>query len=244
MSRARGGSHAYVVATDRAAAEGRLAWEWGQERRQSWALDRYRDLPLSQLYAERRRLARSVPPDRSAELAQARDNLARSAQDLGDLYNGAGRWSGHPAGEAARAVRHAARSYEQAQARLDGGGLGLLARRRARHELSDAAAGWERAEQAWREQGEPYARALDTNRQRLDTEVAQLAGAQQTRVDFLAQHPDVPDRLASLERDIKAPAELETSLQWRRLVALERQRHMSRALGHGIDLGADIGIDL
>ena len=40
MSRARGESHVHVVATDLRQASQRLAWAWGQERRQAWALDR------------------------------------------------------------------------------------------------------------------------------------------------------------------------------------------------------------
>ncbi len=39
MSRARGESHLYVVGPSVAEAAQRLAWAWGQERRQAWILD-------------------------------------------------------------------------------------------------------------------------------------------------------------------------------------------------------------
>jgi hypothetical protein len=71
MSRARRESHIHVVAPSIAQAAERLAWTWGQERRQGWALDRQAGKSLAELYRERAQLARSIPPDRSAELAGA-----------------------------------------------------------------------------------------------------------------------------------------------------------------------------
>ena len=43
MSRAKGQSHVYAVANDMHSAAERLVWEWAQERRQSWAIDRKPD---------------------------------------------------------------------------------------------------------------------------------------------------------------------------------------------------------
>lgn len=53
MSPARGKSHVYAVGSDIADADKRLAQDWGQERRHSWALDREGIKSLAELFQER-----------------------------------------------------------------------------------------------------------------------------------------------------------------------------------------------
>ncbi len=77
MSRARGESHVHVVAPDIRQAARRLAWAWGQERRQRWAHTQSPEERLGRLYHERQELRGSLPPDRSADLDQVRTQLAR-----------------------------------------------------------------------------------------------------------------------------------------------------------------------
>jgi hypothetical protein len=105
-----------------------LSLHRAQERRQSWALDRKSDKPLAQLYAERARLAASLPPDCSGQLRTVTDDLARADQDAADLHDGAGRWAGHPAGHAARAAKEAAVNFQRAQERAESVGLGPWSR--------------------------------------------------------------------------------------------------------------------
>jgi len=52
----------------------------------------------------------------------AQDDLARPERDTRDLYNGTGRWAGHPAGQAALATREAAADYHRAQERPESTG--------------------------------------------------------------------------------------------------------------------------
>jgi len=166
MSRARGQSHVYLVANDTANASERLVWGWGQERRQSWALDNKPARPLAQLYAERARLVASLPPDRSAQLQAARDDLARLEADLAQLYDGTGRWAAHSAGQAARAAREAAAEHQKAKERADSNGPGLRARHKAKRDLAEAGARSGQAQEAWRYWGEPQARSLEAERRR------------------------------------------------------------------------------
>ena len=105
MSRARHESHVHVVAPSVAHAAERLAWAWGQERREAWALDHQATKSLAELNHQRVQLARSIPPDRSGELADARRLLSLAEQDRRDLRQGStGRWAGTPAGHAAQAA--------------------------------------------------------------------------------------------------------------------------------------------
>ena len=75
----------HVVAPDIRQAARRLAWAWGQERRQRWAGAQSPEERLAGLYHERQELRGSLPPDRSADLDQARRQLRAVEQDIADL---------------------------------------------------------------------------------------------------------------------------------------------------------------
>ena len=119
MSRARHESHVHVVAPNPAEAAQRVAWAWGHERRQRWVLDQDRRRQLANLYIERQDLRASVPPDRSADLGQARRQLANAEQDAADLRTGTGRWAYSPAAYAARALHQAEAEHQRAAQALE-----------------------------------------------------------------------------------------------------------------------------
>jgi hypothetical protein len=177
-------------------------------------------------------------------LRTATDDLARADQDAADLHDGAGRWAGHPAGHAARAAKEAAVEYQRAQERAESLGLGPWARHKARRELKEAGAHFDRAHEAWQQWGELHARSLEAQRQRLGTDVARLAQAQREREAFLERQPDVITRLASLDHDIGASEQLEIARRRQQLLEREQQRRLHHEFGYGFDRGADLGIDL
>jgi hypothetical protein len=147
MSRARRESHVHVVAPDLGSAARHLAWAWAQERRQAWALAERREQALAQLMGERQRLLSSLPPDPSHQLDQVREEHSHVERDLSDLYEGAGRWAGTGAGDAAQALRRASAGYEEASAAL--ASHGLWAKHKARTQLDDAASRLDGAKEAW-----------------------------------------------------------------------------------------------
>ena len=191
MSRARHESHVHVVAPNPAEAAQRVAWAWGHERRQRWVLDQDRRRQLANLYIERQDLRASVPPDRSADLGQARRQLASAEQDAADLRAGTGRWAYSPGGRAAGAL-HQAEAEHQRAAQALAGDLGPWARHKARRQLREASSRLDNARQQWDRAGQPYADQLETIRDQLATKAAQLEEAQRAHDSFLSEHPELP----------------------------------------------------
>jgi hypothetical protein len=171
MSRARGESDVHVVAPDPRQAAARLAWAWGQERRQAWVLRSSPEERLTKLYLERQDLRASLPPDSSAELADVGRRLQQVDRDVADLRAGTGRWAYSAAGQAARAVREAAVEHQRAAQAVEGDDLGWWARHRARRELREAGVRFDQTHEAWREHGEPYAQQLEARRGQLSHEL-------------------------------------------------------------------------
>jgi hypothetical protein len=202
MSRARHESHVHVVAQDDRWAHDHLVWAWGQDRRQGWALDREERKTLAELCIERNQLVRSVPPDRSAELDDAKRRQIDADRDAHELHEGVGRWAYTAAGRAARDLRQAAVGYDQAQKAVDAPGLGLWARHKAGRQLQEATVRFDRAMGTWEVIGEPYARRIEADRQDLAVKVGRLEQAQQARATFFEQKPDVAEQVAELDRTI------------------------------------------
>ncbi len=163
MSRARHESHVHVVAPGVAQAAERLAWAWGQERREAWALDHQAIKSLAERNHERVQLARSIPPDRSAELAEARRRLSLAEQDRQDLRQGTGRWAGTPAGHAAQAACVAALDYQRASEAVQDKSLGLWGTHKAQREVRETGEPFDQALEAWRVFGEPHEYPLKSN---------------------------------------------------------------------------------
>ncbi len=240
MSRARGESHVHVVAPDIAQAASRLAWAWGEERRQSWAIGNEAEKALVELYAERMRLSRLVPPDISHQLDHVHRQNHDAERDIADLYNGTGRWANTDAGMAARAAREAAAEHQRAQGLLESPALGRWSRQKARRALADAGDRFHRALVIWESIGQPYATRLEAKRERLGADTALLEQARTSREAFLTQHPEVPNRLAALDRAIAREQENERQRSWEEL----KDREHARRLGIDHDLDRGYGIDL
>ena len=240
MSRARGESHVHVVAPDIRHAARRLAWAWGQEKRQHWANTQSPEERLARLYHERQELRASLPPDRSADLDQARRQLRTVEQDTADLHAGIGRWTGTAPGEAARNLRQAALGYQRATEDLEAEGLGPWGRHKARRQLREASVRFDQAKQGWEQLGQPFADQLETARGQLTGRAAEFRQAQQAREAFLAKHPDVPHRLAELGRAIEQEQEVQRGQTYRRVPQREQARHLRiwRApdTGRGIEM--------
>ena len=187
---------------------------------------------LGELYAERTQLSRLVPPDLSHQLDHVRRQSQAVERDIADLYDGTGRWAHTSAGQAARAVREAALERQRAEQLLESPDLGRWSRHKARRALAAAGDRFDKALAAWENTAGPYATRLEGQRARLGAEVAQLEQARTSREEFLAQHPEVPNRLAELDRaiargeDNRAPAQLGATEGAR---ARTPPRHFSRS---------------
>jgi len=235
MSRARGESHVHVVAPGLSQAASRLARAWGDERRQAWAIGNEAERSLDELYAEQRRLERSVPPDLSHQLDHVRHHSHVVELDIAELYEGTGRWADTSAGQAARAVREAALERQRAEQLLENPDLGRWSRHKARRMLAAAGDRFDKALTAWEGTGEPIATRLEGVRARLGAEIVQLEQARTSREEFLAKHPEVPNRLAELDRAIERREDNERQRSWELLKEREHARHLG--IYHDLDRG-------
>jgi hypothetical protein len=238
MSRARSESHVHVVAPDPSQAVFRLAWAWQDERRQVWTIGNEAESSLPELYAERMRLSRLLPPDLSHQLDHARHQSLAVEADIADLYSGTGRWAHTDAGLAARAVREAAAERQRAKQLLANADLGRWSRYKARRALATAGARFDQALAAWEKTGQPHATRLEAQRDRIGAEVAQLEQARASREEFLTQHPELPVRVAELDRAIAREQESERRRSWELL----KERDQARRIGidHHLDRGYGI----
>ena len=240
MSRARGESHVHMVAPDIRHAARRLAWAWGQERRQRWAQGQSPEERLARLYHERQELRGLLPPDRSADLGQVRTQLRAVEQDVAELHAGTGRWAGAAPGVAARNLHEAAVAYQRASQDLEAGELRPWGRHKARRQLREASAGFDQAKQVWEQHGRPYADQLAATRVQLTRQADELEQAQQAREAFLAKHPDVPRRLAVLGRAIEQEQEVQRGQTYGRILQREQARHLRPWRAPDTGLGMDI----
>ena len=199
------------------------------------ALDRQAAKSLAELHHERAQLARSIPADRSGELADARRRLSLAEQDRRDLCQGTGRWAGTPAGHAAQAACVAALDYQRASEAVQDKSLGRWGRHKARREVRETGERLDQAIEVWRAVGEPYERSMGPHYQRLEADVARLERAEQAWDQFLTEDPSVLERLAELGRAVKAQESLERQRHGRLL----HQRGQQHPYHQGPDLGHD-----
>jgi conjugative relaxase-like TrwC/TraI family protein len=201
MSRARTASHVYVPAGDLPSAVERLAWDWGQERRQEWISDQARAAQaVAAIRGERDRLLAAIPPDVSDRLARLREDQADLQRDLADLQNGAGRWADTPVGATHEALRHARWAHDDALRRAQESGRGVLARRRNRQSAEVSAATLGEADTARQQVIGSHARQLGALRAQLGAEKKELEAAERARAEYLAAHPEVVDRIRQLNQ--------------------------------------------
>ena len=237
MSRARGESHVHVVAPSAADAVNRLEWAWGHERRQSWALDHAPELSMAEMMVERRQLLASVPPDHSAELERLRHQQQALDRDTSDLHQGTGRWAGTAGGQAARELAQAALERQVASEAAVDPDRGGWARRKARRQLREADNRFDRAMGVWERDGQPYARQLEARHVQLSAHVYALEEAQQDRAAYLAGNPELPRRVAELDRELEREQERDRRERFEVL----RQREQDRRLGLTHDLDREVG---
>ena len=222
MSRARGTSHAYVVADDVATAVEDLARDWSAERRQLWAIDsgtpaispleveQHTGAPAAmraaltraRLVAERDAVAAAVPADPRMTLGAADGELARLCQSRFDLECGRGTWAATPAGMAARDLLRAQSKGREAAEFATRAEVGWRMRRSW---WADANA-WEARE---REAAARFAEVATPELDRLDTAIAAaesrtftLHGVVGQWEQWQRQHPEAGRRLARLDADI------------------------------------------
>lgn len=120
------------------------------------------------------------------------------------------------------------------------GNLGPWTRHKARRQLRETSASLEKARQQWERTGQPYGDQLETVRDQLATKAAQLEQAQRARDTFLAEHPEVPARLADLDRAIEVAQKLGRRQHWDLIRQPEQVRHLG--LSQEIDNGYGIGL--
>ncbi len=118
--------------------------------------------------------------------------------------------------------------------------LGWCSRHKARRALADADDHFDKAVGAWENTGQPYATRLETQRDRLGAQAALLEQGRASREEFVAKHPEVPSRLAELDRDTAREQENERQRSWELL----KEREQARDLGISHDLDRGYGMEL
>lgn len=241
MSRARGTSHAYVVADDVATGVEDLARDWSSERRQLWAIDSGTPatspldveahtgapapmraaLTRARLVAERDAVAAAVPADPRMELGAASGELARLRQSRFDLECGRGPWAATPAGMAARDLLRAQAKGREAREFATSPEVGWRMRRSWRADATAWAAREHEAKARFAEAAGPHLDRLNTAIAAAEVRTAELHGVVGHWEQWQREHPEAGRRLSRLEADIArldrqlAPeVELEPAVGW------------------------------
>jgi hypothetical protein len=123
---------------------------------------------------------------------------------------------------------------------LESPDLAWWSRHKARRALADAGDRFDKALANWENTGKPHATRLEAQRQQLSVEVARFEQARASREAFFAQCPEVPRRLAELDRAIAREQENERRRTWELL----KEREQARRLGIAHDLDRDFGMEL
>jgi hypothetical protein len=118
--------------------------------------------------------------------------------------------------------------------------LARWSRHKARRSLAAAGDRFDKALAAWENTAWPYATRLETERGRLGSETAWLEQARTSREEFFARHPEVPSRLAELDRVIERAEENERQ----RTSELLKERGHARRLGPSQDLHRGYGLEM
>jgi len=118
--------------------------------------------------------------------------------------------------------------------------VGRWSRHKARRALADADIRLDKALAAWETAGQQYATRLEARRERLFAEADLLEQANASREEFLAQHPEVPIRVAELDRAIAREQENERRRSWELL----KEREQARRLGIDHKLERGYGVEI
>jgi conjugative relaxase-like TrwC/TraI family protein len=218
MSRARDGSHCWLVADDIDQAREDLTREWSAEARARWVIDTgtpdlrprrpwhepERVIDRAKVEAERRALLRAIPPDVRPAIIAVNHRLAAVDQAERDLETGDGIWSATEIGRAAsrlQGLRRERRRYEDQVARSH---LGWRERRRLRAEVQRLAASERVASTEFEDLVHPIRVRLREERQSVKTAMGSLKQRAAARNEWLSQHPEVEHRLGVLSAELTA----------------------------------------
>jgi hypothetical protein len=237
MSRAREASNVYVASPAPYEAVERLGWAWGVEHRETWATDRgHPEEPpvaeLAELQNEHLRLTRLIPPEVFREIAALRRDLADLDRSWQILHAGTGHWTGTPVGLAGEALTRAQAEHAWAVERADDMILEYRDHRRAVRAEHRARRAVAAAQRRWDRDGRPEADQIIQRRQPIADRLHTVEAADQARKRWLDQHPDIVDRLETLDRQIDVASER------------RRQEQQQHDLGWGRTQsgGPDIGL--
>jgi hypothetical protein len=106
--------------------------------------------------------------------------------------------------------------------------------------LREASARFDSAKEAWEQLGQPYSDQLGAARDELARKAAELERTQQAREGFLVEHPEVPHRLAELDRAIRHEQELQRRQSYENVMRRERTRHVGIWRAPDTGLGIDM----
>ena len=264
MSRAKEASTVYAVADSLDQAVEDLRWSWAQSRRIAWAIDSgtpvpHPDAPPSpettpevaasvrhaRLVAEREALAVAIPADPGLAYSDAEARVRGLRQELAELDRpeGRGAWRDTPVGDAAMAWSQAVGNQRRCLALAKHAGLW------ERHQLRRQAALAAEREPPLRE---AYQRLVGPERARIGTELpeaeqrlAELEGQDLAHLRFEIAHPEVPQRLQHLDRQI-AIATYDMALERQALDGIPEVSQLPQPdRGVEPEVGApDLGIDI
>ena len=258
MSRAKEQTQVYVAADDLDQAKEDLARSWQTERRWQWAIDTGTPdldgqelerepaaLRREALMAERAALVSAIPVDVTHELRRAEQERGVLIRQLEVLRRERGWQAGGELGKARSellAIQNGRAMNERSARTLD---FSRKTRRDARHNVEKWAALEPAAERK-------LASLLEREEQRLtamlsqdDRRVERFAEMGVERERFFEQHPEVPGRVAEIDREISG-TERDMDTERRAVVhdlypELERTRAPERDLSR--DRGHDRGIE-
>ena len=255
MSRARAGSHSWVVADDPDQAREDLVGEWSAEARARWVIDTNspdrrlgrpwsepeRVLDRARLQAERRALLSAIPPDARPALHAAHDQLAAVAQAERDLDTGDGVWRETAVGRAAWHLYDLRAEPVPSEEVASKPGLSWLKHRRAKSHAERLALAGRAASLEFHERARPIRAELATRRQDLSTTIESLRDDVRNRDQWLDQHPEAVERLHALDAQLR-PVNEAPNL-WRSQGVVERAKEPPMPTVES-DLGLDVGLDL
>lgn len=258
LSRARAGSHSWLVADDHDQAKEDLVREWSAEARARWVIDTgapdhrprrpwtepTRVLDRAKLEAERRALVSVIPADPRPALWAAFDQLAKLSQLERDLETGEGIWRGTDLGRAAGRLHDLSAGRQQCEKALRRSDIGWRERRRLSATIKRDFAGERAAVVEFEQLASAVRVQLKEERRSLEAAVDTLQTRVGERNEWLSQHPEAEHRLGVLNAEL-SDTERATATDPRLEGALRPQ--IDQALGAEplvAAVEADLGLDL
>ncbi len=225
MSRAKERSTVYAVADSLDQAVEDLRWSWAQSRRIAWAIDSGTPVPHgdappppertpevaasvrhARLVAERAALAAAIPADPGLAYPQAEARVRGLRQELAELDRAEGRglWHHTPVGDAAMAWSQAVGEQRRCLALAEH--ARLWERRQLRRQAALAAEREPPLREAYEGLAGPERARIAAELPEAEQRLAELEGQDLAHLRFEIAHPEVPQRLQHLDRQITLAA--------------------------------------